>query len=739
MSLIFVLSKTDSMAIMKKKLLLSLVLSTLAPCAYADAQIDLNPVVVTATKSAINSFDAPVSIDVVDASKIQDAQLGMTLSESLIRVPGVTAQNRFQFAQDPQISTRGFGARSTFGVSGIRLLVDGIPLTMPDGIGQPGNVDLESLKSIEVMRGPFSSMYGNASGGVIAMLTQDPPKSPQFSAGFLAGSYGTTKESVQATGTVDGVGYLLNESVMDTDGYRDHSAAHKQQTTAELKFDLGSDTHVTLLANYMKLRAQDPLGLAGPGSATISSYIPSIFTNSKAVPPAAIGANTRVNRENTQAGINLEHIIDDDNTINVVSYAGHRTNSQFLSTSTKPYGVTGSTCTAGTGYCGRDSSISRDFWGVDLSWTHKGQVFNKNYVVTSGVAYGSQTDDRLDLAAANGVVTATGASKPNRNEQDSASNVDEYIQGQLSIADNVDLHAGVRNTHTMLNVSPNVSPSGSSANNIKAGSLNFTDTTPVVGIVWKVKPEIDLYANYGRGFQSPNLIQIAYANSTGTGPNLGLTGSGSNNYEAGVKAFISQNTRLNFAVFRVVTQDEVSLLNDSGSYAQYWNLPVSTTRNGVELAVDSQLAHNFGVYAAYTYLDAQYDGTFNEAISTSNYHQQVNSGNSLPGTYKNQLYGEVSWKYPELGFSTAVEGRINSKVYANDINTASASGYAIVNLRAGFQQSVNHWQISEYARIENLLDRNYISAVRVNDLNGEYYETGATRNYIVGMNVAYRF
>lgn len=142
---------------MNKKLILSLVAATLSTSAIAEG-LNLNPVVVTATRVEQNSFDLPVSIDVVDKSAIRDGQLQMTLSESLIRVPGITAQNRNQQAQDAQLSTRGFGSRSSFGVRGVRVYVDGIPLTMPDGQGQPGVVDLSAIKSIEVMRGPFSSL-----------------------------------------------------------------------------------------------------------------------------------------------------------------------------------------------------------------------------------------------------------------------------------------------------------------------------------------------------------------------------------------------------------------------------------------------------------------------------------------------------------------------------------------------------------------------------------------------------
>jgi iron complex outermembrane receptor protein len=359
--------------------------------------------------------------------------------------------------------------------------------------------------------------------------------------------------------------------------------------------------------------------------------------------------------------------------------------------------------------------------------------------MTAGLSYSSQTDDRLDINAINGSVTAAGVASPNRNEQDTASDFDEYAQGQLSVMDNVDLHAGIRNIHTILGVDPLASPALSNAAKIKAGGLQFIDTTPVIGVVWKLKPEVNIYANYGRGYQSPNLIQIAYNSlGNGSGPNLGLGASTSDNYEAGIKAFISENTQLNLAVFRIITNNEISLAGDTNSYAYYKNLPVSTSREGLELSVDSQLEHNFALYGAFSYMEAKFDGKFTEANSTTTF-ATVNSGNNLPGTYKNQLYGEVSWKYPELGFSAALEERVNGKVYANDSNNAAAPGYAITNLRAGFKQSIRQWQLSEYARIENLFDQNYISAVRVNDTNGEFYEAGAGRNYIAGLSASYRF
>lgn len=219
----------------KRKIISLAVLSALSTSLQSIAEessaekIVTAPVVVTATRVEQNSFDLPVAIDVVEQKDIQDGQLQMTLSESLIRVPGVTAQNRYNEAQDPQISTRGFGSRSQFGVRGVRVYVDGIPLTMPDGQGQPGVVDLSAIKSVEVMRGPFSALYGNSSGGVIQLLTADAPKTAEIGGTLMFGSDDTHRQILNAAGTAENIEYLLNVSNYETDGYRDHGHGKKSR------------------------------------------------------------------------------------------------------------------------------------------------------------------------------------------------------------------------------------------------------------------------------------------------------------------------------------------------------------------------------------------------------------------------------------------------------------------------------------------------------------------------------
>ena len=229
----------------------------------------LDPIVVTATRNEERAFELPLSIDSLDAAQIQQNQLQINLSESLVRVPGLSVQNRWNYAQDLQISSRGFGARAAFGVRGIRLYQDGIPATMPDGQGQTGSFSLASARRIEVLRGPFSTLYGNAAGGVISVFTEDGSEPPQAQAQVVGGSYGTWHAIGKVGGEARGLNFVLAESRFHTDGYRDHSDASRELFNTKLKFDAGADTHITLIANSLyQPEALDPLGL------TSTKYIP---------------------------------------------------------------------------------------------------------------------------------------------------------------------------------------------------------------------------------------------------------------------------------------------------------------------------------------------------------------------------------------------------------------------------------------------------------------------------------
>jgi iron complex outermembrane recepter protein len=680
------------------------------------------PVVVTATRVEQNSFDLPVAIDVVNQKDIQDGQLQMTLSESLIRVPGITAQNRTQSAQDPQISSRGFGSRSSFGVRGIRLYVDGIPLTMPDGQGQPGVVDLSSIKSIEVMRGPFSALYGNSSGGVIQMLTEDAPKTLEVGGTAMFGSYNTNRQVLDAAGTSENMEYLLNTSNFHTGGYRQNSESDKQAATAKFKFNISDDTKITALVNWFDQSAQDPLGLDRARAFNSNTR--------ESVVPAVIFANTSVKRDHTQIGFNFEQTINDQNKITLVPFVGSRSNAQILTTTATA--TTKQTTTA------RLSEINRDFYGIDAHWDNNGNLGNMPYNLTFGLNYGKQNDARLDTTI---LLLGVKSAAKNRDEDNIADNFDQYLQGKLSVLDNVDLHAGVRHTDVELKVKDHFLSAGNPGQGDNSGSVKYQKTTPVIGALWKVTPAINLYANFGKGFETPTFIEAAFDNVSAnvpSKPNLNLKAAESRNYEIGAKAFISDNVQANLTLFKVDTKNEIVTRQTVAGRSSYQNAG-ATKRTGVEASLDAAFDNNFTFFASYTLLDATFEDPFTTVVNAAGTTGTVKAGNVIPGTYRSQIYGELAWKYQPFGFSTALEGRHNSKVYVNDINSDTAPSYTIFNLRAGFEQKFSNWGLKEYLRVENITDKDYIGSIRVNDGNGLYFEPAAGRNYLLGLSANYKF
>ncbi len=696
---------------MKKKPIFLLIAAIVAPQAYAEQTSVTAPVVITATRTEQNSFDLPVAIDVVEKKDIQDGQLEMTLSESLIRVPGITAQNRTNQSQDPQISSRGFGSRSSFGVRGIRVYADGIPLTMPDGQGQPGIVDLSAVKSIEVMRGPFSALYGNSSGGVIQLFSEDAPKTPEIGSKIMFGSYDTQRQIMDAAGTVSNVEYLLNVSNFETDGYRDHSSGDKQAATAKLKIKVNEDTTLTSLINWFDQKAEDPSGLDRSTA----------FSDPTAVVAAVTNANTRVTRSHKQIGFNLEHNLNQNNAINVMAFAGKRDNNQILATN--EFGTNA-----------RSSVIARDFHGTDVRWDNKDAVINMPYTLSFGLNYGKSSDARTDT---NVLASSIPISTLNRDEDNIVDNFDQYAQGKLSVRDNLDIHAGLRHTKVKLTVKDRFL-TGTGNNGDNSGSVEYEKTNPVVGAVLKISPSLNLYANYGKGFETPTFIEAAY-NSTSSGtPNLTLKPSESENYELGAKAFIGNNTQANLTIFKIRTDNEIVLSETSAANRSVYGNADKTTRTGAELSIDSRFDNNVSTYIAYTLLNAKFDTSFSYTPSSGTL-TTVNAGNKIPGTYSNQIYAEIAWKYQPLGFSTAVEGRYNSKVYVNDTNTDAAPSYKIANIRAGFEQNVAGWYFSEYVRVENIFDKDYIGSVRINDGNLRFFEPAADRNYLLSLSATYKF
>ena len=268
----------------------------------------LESIEVRSTAGGTSLQALPTSATVLDGDRLRAQQLQVNLSEGLSGVPGLQIKNRQNYAQDLQLSIRGYGARSTFGVRGVRLYVDNIPATMPDGQGSLGHVDIGSIERVEVLRGPYSALYGNSSGGIVSIYTETPEGKPFIDSGIAFGSNGQKRFSAKAGGeTAQGLSYLVSASRFLTDGYREHSAADRNVGNVKLSAAVGNDAHWTLVANTMKSHAQDPQGL------TWAEYL----ENPRSVSANTLIYDTRKSLDQTQVGAAYERKLNGQHSIDV--------------------------------------------------------------------------------------------------------------------------------------------------------------------------------------------------------------------------------------------------------------------------------------------------------------------------------------------------------------------------------------------------------------------------------------
>ena len=699
-----------------KSCLLAMGVSITATAQTPVAEVPSIPqLVISATRVAQDGFNLPMAIDRIDQSVITEAKPQVNLSEVLNRVPGIVVQNRQNYAQDLQISSRGFGARSTFGVRGVRLIADGIPATMPDGQGQAATFSLSSAERIEVLRGPFASMYGNSSGGVVQIFTANGPAVPTISSSVTSGSYRTLKYGLQLGGQQDSLNYLVDISRFTTDGFRVHSAATRDQLNAKFGVPLGAGK-LTLVVNALSQPdTQDPLGLTRS----------QVQADPRQVDTSALIFNTRKSIRQNQLGA-VYDIGDADNATGAVQakiYGGERTVKQYL-------GQDGNTPFSSGGVV----DLSRRYGGLGLRWTHR---FTLDTLAERALTVSAGFDgDRLDERRQGFVNNAGRQGALKRDEDNRVGNTDFYAQAEWQLADVLRISAGARHSRVKFNSADHfivgVNPDDS-------GKVSYARTTPVVGVLYTLTPRWNIYANYGEGFETPTFAELAYRPNGATGLNFALQPASSRHTEFGIKGKISGSTRINAALFHIDTRNEIVTNASNGGRSDFRNAS-NTQRDGVELSFERVLPFGFEAYAAYTWLNARFTGTYSAGTPPV----AVASGNRLPGVARSVLYGELSWRHQPSGFHAAIEYRASTKIYVNEANSDAAAGFGVANLRVGFQQQVTqggygNWRFSEFVRVDNVTDHRYIGSVIVAEARGRYFEPAAGRNFLVGLNAAYAF
>jgi iron complex outermembrane receptor protein len=690
------------------------VLSAAAACTAALAQQPAaeDAVTVTGTRVERPSLEVPASVDRVQSEDIRFARPKVNLSESLPRVPGIVVQNRQNYAQDLQVSSRGFGSRATFGIRGIRLIADGIPASMPDGQGQAANFDLGSAERIEVLRGPFSVMYGNASGGVINVLTESGARygegASAAGADLSIGSFDTWRAGLKAGGRSGGVDWIAAASDFHTGGYRQHSAADRSQGNAKLGFDLGGDSRLTVVANMLgSAEVQDPLGLTRAQVDADPTQVASVATL----------FNTRKSVRQNQIGGTFSHLLGGTQ-LAATLYGGHRVVRQYLGFR----GATPNTASGGV------VDLDRDYSGLALRVARELPLAAGPLLLSAGYEYETLDERRKGFVNEFGDLGAL-----RRDEDDDVAASSLYAQAEWRITERWVALAGVRVNRVAFRSRDHYIVPGTPNNPDDSGSKKYDETTPVLGLLYRVTPRISLYANYGEGFETPTFAELAYRPG-GTGLNFALDASTSRNYEVGVKAFVAPQARVNVALFDIDTSDEIVVDTNLNGRTTFKNAG-RTRRTGIEVGADATLPLGFEVVLAWTRMEA----TFRDTFTSGTPPVTVAAGNFLPGVPRSYFYGELGWRHAPSGFRVALEAISKSRVWANDVNSEAADSYDVLNLAAGFTQQGSNWRLQEYLRIDNLTDSKYTGSVIVNEANGRYYEPSPNRNYMAGFEAKLMF
>jgi iron complex outermembrane receptor protein len=649
----------------------------------------LDEIVVTADRIGKPLREIARSVSVVDQSRIQEGTQQLALDEALTLVPGLYMQNRYNFAQDLRVALRGFGARSAFGIRGIKVIVDGIPETLPDGQAGVDSIDLGSTRRIEVLRGPSSSLYGNASGGVISIETERGPETPFIEGRFAAGDYGYEKYQLKTGGRSGRFDYLVNLSTQAIDGYRDHARAEGTVFNSRLGVDINETDRLSITLNNTDQPVSDDPGGINLAQAT-------------ADPRSARDANVAFDAGEAldQQRIGLVYEMDRD--VGDLLLRNYYVWRDF--TNSLPF----------TG--GGAVELDRFFYGVGAQYT-LGDFVPDALELTIGFDIERQDDDRRRFDNNAGV---RGDLVFDQSERVDANGV--YVQANYEISETWGLSAGLRYDDLTFDIDDRFLDDGDDS-----GKIGFDQVSPAFGVHAKLGAGM-VFANYSSSFETPTTTELANPDGSG-GFNSALVPQLADNIEIGWKTG-TDRTFFEIAVFDIDLEDELVPFEvpDFPGRTFYANAGASS-RTGVETAFSWTGNHGFGVDLSYTWSDFTFDDFVDE--DGNDY-----SGSELPGLP--QQFGYLGLRYAnERGLDIVWDNTYSGELYADNANSVSVSSYLVSSLRAGYEFTSGDWLLRPFIGINNLFDESYNSNIRINAFGGRYYEPAPDRNIYAGITVRF--
>ncbi len=655
-----------------------------APAQSSDEPLRIN---ITAPAAQDQWRETPASVSVVNNEELDGAQ-DLSLDQSLERIPGVFAQNRFNFAQGLRLSIRGFGARGNFGVRGVRVLLDGVPLTLPDGQTELDALDLGLLDRVEVIRGPASTLYGNGAGGVLSIHTREAPSEPHALVDLSAGDFDFGRLRVEGGGSWNNLRGLAAVNATRLDGFRDNSEVDSQIYTGKLGVPFSAG-ELKINFNGLEIDSQDPGALT---SAQVSA------DRSQAAPNnlAFDGGESISQQRLSFLWQNAAHA---DHDYSLSAYAGQRDFENRL-----PFTN------------GGQVAFDRIFGGLNGRVTVRGLWLGLAQQITAGLNLEAQRDDRDRFDNLNG---ARGALSLRQDEHATSWGV--FLHDDIALTRRISAGLGVRYDRVRLSVDDRFQSDGDDS-----GARDLDDISYSAGLSFEFLKRQHLYARVATSFETPTNSELA--NPNGGGFNTALNLVEATNYELGMKGE-RNSLRYELVVFHISLEDELvpfELPGESGR--SFFRNAGESRRNGVEASADWQFHDAWRATAAYTYSDYEFEDFSRDGMDFS--------GNETPGIPRQLFFGELAFEREQ--YYARLNTNILDRQFTDDANTTKVSGYGLLNTRAGIKLRDGAWLVEPYVGIDNILDKDYNDNVRINAFGGRFFEPAPGRYFYAGIKASLR-
>ncbi len=678
------------------KLAVSAVCTSLcvSPAVAVEAPPALETLVVTASRDHQPWLTTPGTVTKIGVSS-QLPGLRIDSAEVLRGLPGLQVDSRSNFAQDTRLVLRGFGARSAFGVRGMDIRLDNIPLAMPDGQAQLGSVLLDEVSSVEVLRGPLATLYGNGAGGVIRLETE-APEANQLKAGISAGENNSQRQNVSGSWRSGSWGARAQGSHLQSDGFRDHSEVERYQAGAQLYYRGEDGLDVTLRLDG----SRDPETL-DPSGLTPEQW----REDPEQVNPRMIAFNTRKKLKHRQASLNIEKTLP-DGAWQVALWHGRRNVDQWLGFEGREIDASGAVI-----------DLQRDFSGLQASYRHDTSLASTPLSVTLGASLERMEDLRRGYVNEFGLNGELRRDEDGKVDSDDVFTLLEWLPTQA-----LTVLGGVRYSRSEFSVDDRfIVPSSQeyNGNPDDSGSLDFSETSTALGVSYKLAPQWAIFGSVGRGFETPTLTEMAYRNE-GTGLNTQLTPSTNTQLEAGLRYSAPATLHWALTTFSVESEDELVVDQSIGGRTTYSNA-AGTQRHGLEFEGEWLLSSVLSARGSATWLTAEYsEGPWD--------------GNRLPGVAEHQAYAQLSWQ-PWQSAAINFSSRYRSEVAAGDDNLIEAPSYVTFDLGLSGEHQWGNYSADTWLRLENITDKTYVGSVIVNQDSKRSFEPAQGRTVAVGIEV----